>query len=105
MKECPNINELPQLFSELSRLLTNEGEDNWVRGINLILSALTPPNYCGSGDPGEAIEYVENTYRKMVSGNGSFSDFFIRCDDADDRNEANKKLDRLRADIWSLINA
>lgn len=96
--------DLLRLFTELRQILVQENENNWIRGVNLIVEALTPPAYGGKGNPDEAVMYVKNTYRKMVSGNGSFSDFFIWRDDFEDRKNANKELDRVRAEIWVLVD-
>lgn len=104
MNNVQKSNDFLQLFNELKKIMIRENENNWIRGINLIIEALTPPDYGGKGSSDEAVRYVETTYRNMISGNGSFSDFFIWHDDFDDREKANKELDRVRADIWTLID-
>lgn len=105
MNSTQKSNDLLQLFNELKKIMIRENENNWIRGVNLIIEALTPPDYGGKGSADEAIKYVEATYRNMVSGNGSFSDFFIWRDDFDEREKANKRLDSVRADIWNLIDS
>ena len=104
MKDVQKANELLCLFNRLKKIMNEENENNWIRGINLIIESLTPPDYGGKGSADEAVRYVSDTYRNMVSGNGSFSDFFIWRDDFDERVKVNKKLDRLRANIWNLID-
>jgi hypothetical protein len=104
MNSVKKSNDLLRLFIELKQVMIRENENNWIRGVNLIIEALSPPEYGGKGSADEAVRYVENTYRNMVSGNGSFSDFFIWRDDFDDRVKANKELDRIKADIWTLID-
>jgi len=105
MNNIQKSNDLLKLFKELKKIMINENEVNWVRGVDLIIEALTPPHYGGKGSVDKAVEYVEATYRNMVSGNGSFSDFLIWRDDFDEREKANKKLDSVRADIWNLIDS
>ena len=105
MNDIQKARELLQLFIELKKLMERENENNWVQGVNLIINALTPRDYGGCGTADKAINYVETTYRDMVSGNGSFSDYFIWRDDFDERKNANKILDKLKNNIWSLINS
>lgn len=103
MNNVQKCKYLLRLFNELKQIMINEKENNWIRGINLIIKTLTPPDYGGKGNADEAVRYVEYTYRNMASGNGSFSDFFIWRDDFEEREKANKKLDRIKKDIWDLI--
>jgi len=105
MNNVQKSNDLLRLFNELKQIMINENEDNWIRGVNLIIESLTPPDYGGKGSVDEAVRYVETTYRNMVSGNGSFSDFFIWRDDFDEREKVNRKLDSVRSDIWNLIDS
>lgn len=104
MNNIQKSNDLLKLFKELKQIMINENEINWVHGVDLIIEALTPPHHGGKGSVDEAVKYVEANYRNMVSGNGSFSDFFIWRDDFYEREKANKKLDSVRADIWNLID-
>lgn len=105
MNNIQKSNDLLKLFNELKQIMIEENESNWIRGVNLIIEVLTPPGYGGKENADEAVRYVSTTYRDMVSGNGSFSDFFIWRDDFDKREIANKKLDSVRSDIWALIDA
>lgn len=95
--------ELLKLFIELRKVLASENESNWIRGIDLIITTLSQTNKYEKNDIEKSLEYVSKTYKSMVSGNGSFADFFIWRDEFIERKKENEKLDLLRSNIWSLI--
>ncbi len=97
--------ELLELLIELRNILSREHEKNWIQGVEKMIEALTPPNYAGHGTQHEAEKYVRNTYRHMVSGNGSFSDYYIWRDEFSERLKENKELDWIREQIWEKVDA
>ncbi|WP_407333308.1 hypothetical protein [Enterovibrio sp. 27052020O] len=96
--------ELLKLFVELRKILANENDSNWIRGIDLIIAALSQIDKSEKKDFEETLDYVSETYKSMVSGNGSFADFYIWRDEFKERKKENEKLDVLRSDIWSLVS-
>jgi hypothetical protein len=81
------------LVTELHSLLLAHGERNWVRGVSHV-GALLEANDLAS---------AASAYKGMLSGNGSFSDFYIHSDDFDVRRRLNEPLDRLRDQIWVAL--
>ncbi len=100
-----NVQELTKLnkhFTELREILIRENENNWIRGVNAILNTL---HFAleDNDDVRDTIRSVGNTYSRMNSGNGSFSDFYIQREDFDERVEANKELSKIKNNITDLI--
>jgi hypothetical protein len=93
------VRKLLKLFLELKKIMICERENNWIRGIDLIINSLRQ-----SENADETIRYVSATYKSMSSGSNSFSDFFIWREDFDERVLANGELDKLKEDIWSLLD-
>jgi len=90
------------LFDCLREILLAEGEGSRLRGINLICNALTPP-FAGEDSIEGALRYAEATYKSMLGGSGSFSDFYIWRDDFDDRVKVNNRLEQIKGDIWDTF--
>lgn len=97
-----NLIELNERFIELREILIREDENNWIKGINVILSKI----YFAlkdNDDAKETIKSVGNTYFLMNSGNGSFSDYHVWREDFDERVEANEELIKIKSNITDLI--
>lgn len=82
-----------RLVSELHDLLLAHGERNWIRGVSNV-GALLQANDLAS---------AASSYKTMVGGNGSFSDFYIHADEVEARQRLNEPLDRLRAELWVAL--
>ncbi|OLF34657.1 MULTISPECIES: hypothetical protein [unclassified Psychrobacter] len=94
--------ELNNYFIELRKILIQENENNFIRGIDVILNRIQHSlNYDENAKA--TIESVGDTYSFMNSGNGSFSDFFIWRENFDERVEVNEVLIELRNKITFLI--
>ncbi|ETS33646.1 hypothetical protein BB987_14870 [Photorhabdus temperata] len=91
------------LFTSLRKIMYNDGEKNWIRGIENIIALLTPPDYGGIENAEIAIKEVDYTYSSMLRGNGSFSDYFIWRDDFDERVKANEEFDRIKNEIGDML--
>ncbi|MEE3627459.1 hypothetical protein UCD39_26375 [Nitrospirillum sp. BR 11752] len=102
MNEQKKCQELLVLFEGLRKILLEENENNWVRGINSICHSLSS---CVKfhGDFNGSINYVRETYKYMMGGNGSFSDFYIWRDNFNERVLENNKLDKIKDEIWKRL--
>jgi hypothetical protein len=103
MDRFARAQRLLELFQRLRNVLVAEQEKNWSRGIDLIVDALMPP-FSDDEEVDAAIRYAHQTFRSMLAGAGSFSDFFIWREDFDERVEANASFDRLKEDIFSTFD-
>jgi hypothetical protein len=79
-----------RLAANLQALLLAHGERNWVRGIKEVGAFLE------AGDTARAA----STYKSMLAGNGSFSDYYIHAEGLDERRRLNGSLDQLRDQLW-----
>lgn len=104
MNNVQKLIELNECFIELREILIREDENNWIRGINLILSTI---HFAlkDNDDAKETIKSVGNTYFFMNSGNGSFSDFHVWREDFGERVEANQELTKIKSNITDLISS
>lgn len=102
MNDMQKLNLLNEHFIGLREILIRENEDNWIRGINVILSEI---HFAieDNDDAKETIRSVGNTYSRMNSVNGSFSDYYIQREDFEERVEANMGLQKIREDITGLM--
>lgn len=80
-----------------------QGEE-WLPGITLIVNALTPP-FDDDERLQSALQYVQATYKSMLGGSGSFSDFYVWRDDFDERVKENTRLDQIKSEIWDTLEA
>lgn len=93
---------LKEHFTELREVLIQENEDNWIRGINTILSTI---HFAlkDDDDAKETIRNVASTYFFMNSGNGSFSDYYVWREDFDERVECNNAFMEIKNSIANLL--
>lgn len=95
--------QIIDVFSEIKRCLARENEENWIRGIDSILSRLDQP----FEDPEEIrviIRDISMSFRNMRGGSGSFSDFMIWRDDFDERSVLNREFNALIDRAWTLLD-
>jgi hypothetical protein len=81
------------LVTELHALLVVHGERNWARGVSNVGALLEAGDTAGAA----------NSYKAMLAGIGSFSDFYIHANDFDERRRLNEPLDRLRDQLWVAL--
>ena len=93
---------LNEYFTELREILIRENEDNWLKGINAILSTL---HFAieDNNDAKETIISVGSTFSFMNSGNDSFSDFYIQREDLDERARCNEAFMKIKNNIVGLL--
>jgi hypothetical protein len=94
------IDRLILLFTELTEIMENNQENNWIRGVKGCLNTLKSQDY--SNDKIKLNE-VKSIYKTMYAGYGSFSDYSLWKDDYDERIKANKRLDKIRNEIWNIL--
>lgn len=82
------------LATELHALLLEHGERNWIRGVSHVSAALEEEDFASAA----------SLYKTMLSGNGSFSDFYIHAEDFEERRRLNKPLDQLRDSLWVALD-
>lgn len=102
MNNVQKLIELNKNFTELREILIREDENNWIRGINIILSRIHFA-LIDNDDPKETIRSVGNTFSSMNSGNGSFSDFHAWRENFDERVEVNKEFKTIKNNITGLV--
>ena len=100
MKSSNQIEAVKELFYQLQSLLISEGEDNWIRGINEIVTLLRSQSLDAEED---VLVQVKDTYKSMAAGNGSFSDFYIWRENPTEMRIKNLELDGLRTKIWHIL--
>ena len=84
-------------FSNLIEIMKNDGEKNWIRGIEEIYEGLKTINT-------KPLSEIAYSYRLMNSGNGSFMDYFIWKEDFNERVKANECFKKLTTEIWDILN-
>ena len=92
-----NINEIEITLSELVKILDEENELNWSRGIN---SALLHTQ------AGTEEEYLlaRSIYKTMCNGGAGFMEYYIKRKDFKDQQRANARLDSARDKLWDLFS-
>lgn len=82
-----------RLATDLQILLRVSGERNWIRGVDQVAAMLE------AGD----IKAAASSYKGMLAGNGSFSDFYFPAEELGERRRLNQPLDQLRDDLWAAL--
>ena len=83
-----------RLVTELHSLLLSHGEGNWIRGVSNVGALLQDHDLANAA----------SSYKAMIAGNGSFSDFYIHADEPEVRRQLNEPLDRLRHQLWEALD-
>lgn len=93
--------EIYLLLNKLLAILEDQKERNWSQGLKAAAQELIDVN----GSITEAgLENSRSIYNTMTAGGRGFSEYFIWCDNEDERIQINKKLDDLRLKIWKMFN-
>lgn len=88
------------LLKSLLGLLSEQGEQNWCRGISAAFLELTDPQ--GNLNPA-GFDNAASIYRSMTSGGRGFAEYFVWSSDDDERIRANQRLDELRDALWEVF--
>lgn len=88
------------LLKSLLALLSEQGEQNWHRGISAAYFELTDQQ--GNLNPA-GFDNAASIYRSMTSGGRGFAEYFVWSPDDDERIKANHKLDELRDALWEVF--
>jgi len=88
------------LFSELSEILENDNEENWIRRIQECLSILQSKEEINDR---KKLSEVKSIYYSINAGYSGFSEYFIWREDFDERIKANERLDEIRDEIWDTL--
>ena len=96
------IDDLKNIFEDIYKIFIREKEDNWIRGIKIILSHLQEAEN-DNPDLDKIYVNVRTSYRSMNSGQGSFADFMIWKDDFDERAKVNQEFSVLANRAWEIL--
>lgn len=88
------------LLESLLALLSEQGEQNWSRGVSAALLELTDSH--GNLNPA-GFDNAASIYLNMTSGGRGFAEYFVWSPDDDERIRANQKLDELRDSLWEVF--
>ena len=102
MSDLDKLVRLNELFIQMRDVLIQEHEDNWIRGINLILNQIDY-SLASNEEAKSTIRDIYYSYSLMNRGNGSFSDFYIWREDFAERVIENNKFIEIKDEIGSLI--
>ena len=91
-------------FKKLRDILISEKEINWIRGVESIIEKLEWSNGNRCDDPECFFNSACDTWKTMDKGNGSFSEYFIWRDDFDERVRLNKIYQKIKDNIWDIVN-
>lgn len=86
------------LFAKLHRILSEQGETNWIRGVSAAQSELSSHSEAG-------FENTKSIYRTMVEGGRGFSEYFFWNDDEEARIASNKSIDEIRDELWAIFGS
>ena len=103
MNDKDKLLKLHEYFIKLKDILINENEGNWIKAINSILNDIQF-SLDNEQDVKATIRNIRYKYYLLNSGNGSFTDFYVHRDNFNERVEANKLLDDIKANIVDLIS-
>ncbi|CCW29437.1 hypothetical protein ABLA30_18500 [Xenorhabdus nematophila] len=104
MDSIEQSKKLRTLFLSLWEIMRVNGGGNWIKGIENVITLLTPPTYGGTNDAQSAIEDARRAYGSMFGDYGGFSEYFIWRDDFNERLKANEALDKIKNDINDTFN-
>ena len=92
-----NFREIEFVLSELVKVLNEEGETNWSRGINAALSHVKT----GTED-----DYLmaRSIYKTMCMGGAGFMEYYIKRDSFEEQRIANTKLESMRDRLWDMFD-
>jgi type I site-specific restriction-modification system R (restriction) subunit len=93
--------EIYALLIELLSILEAQNDRNWSRGIKAAVQEFVDSN---GSDTATGFENARSIYNTMTAGGRGFSEYFIWNDNEEERIQANKRLDDLRARIWKMFN-
>ena len=104
MSDLDKLVRLNELFIQMRDVLIQEHEDNWIRGINLILNQIDY-SLASNEDAKSTIRDIYYSYGSMNGGNGSFSFFFIWREDFDERVIENNNFMKIKNQISKILTS
>ena len=104
MSDLDKLVRLNELFIQMRGVLIQEHEDNWIRGINLILNQIDY-SLASNEDAKSTIRDIYYSYGSMNGGNGSFSDFYIWREDFDERVIENNNFMKIKNQISKILTS
>ncbi|MCU5771739.1 hypothetical protein N5923_08805 [Erwiniaceae bacterium BAC15a-03b] len=90
-------------FERLKLILIKYNENNWVRGVELVIEKLEWSFSEKCNEPYAFYLDACNTWKAMDRVNGSFSDYYIWHDDFNERVRLNELLDSIKNHIWDIV--
>ncbi len=96
-----NSQRAQSLLASLLNLLSEQGEQNWRRGVSAALLELTDSE--GGLNPA-GFDRAASIYRSMTAGGRGFAEYFVWSPNDDERISANQKLDELRDELWEIFS-
>jgi hypothetical protein len=94
--------EARELLLDLQKLLEEQRESNWIRGIKLAVSALS--NADGSVAE-NGFEDARSTYRSMTAGGRGFSEYNVWDGNQERSRVANERLSALKEKLWRIFDS
>lgn len=95
------VRELSAGFSNLEHILTAEGGEHLLPGVQAINRILDAVRRDGAWD--DRLDDVRSIYKDLLNGKGLLSDFYIWRDNFDARQQANRHLQELEARLSRLL--
>ena len=82
------------LYSELKMILASERGEEWLKHVDPIVKALTPP-FESDLQCIETIEEATRRFNALLSFKGGLSEYYVHRNDPQARVEANRRLSQL----------
>jgi len=96
------LNRAVHLLNAVEQTMSSEGEDNWINGVRLAKQVGEAGLQNGEADA--ALKEMRHIYRRMTSGQGSFSDYYIWREDFEERRRANEPFSRMLDELWQILD-
>lgn len=90
-------------FLDLKKILINDGERNWIRGVLSIIEKLRVSIDSLGVESATYCKDACDTWRLMYGGNGSFSDYHLWHDNYNERVKRNIPLDSIKSNIAKIL--
>ncbi|WP_290931261.1 hypothetical protein [Hyphomonas sp.] len=96
MEGVEKTREAEALLSRLHDMLVEQGERNWIRGVEAARSELASGTDVG-------YENAKSIYFTMVKGGRGFAEYNVWDDDEEIRIRTNRSLDEIREALWQIF--
>lgn len=102
MKDMLKKEKINLILTEIINILKNEEESNWLRAFENMKQEVSILEKNQTSE--EAIFHVKDIFESIYKGNGSFSDFSIWRDNAEERIRLNREFEKKIHKLVELIN-